>query len=125
MKSIYYLFFISFAWHVHRTTHSINVEFNLIARQQIRTIYKRKVFCLYLCLYVLFSLSPITHQHWMNDLLLLFLFFYVGDAPDEALRWLLSRIRAEPPIGLGLQTTVKAHESTKSTAFYVSAPVNT
>lgn len=48
----------------------------------------------------------------------------VGDAPDEALRWLLSRIRAQPPIGLGLQTTVKAHESTKRTAFYVSAPSN-
>ncbi|XP_031619035.1 anoctamin-8 isoform X2 [Contarinia nasturtii] len=49
---------------------------------------------------------------------------FPGDAPDEALRWLLSRIRAQPPIGLGLQTTVKAHESTKRTAFYVSAPTN-
>ncbi|XP_055295045.1 anoctamin-8 isoform X2 [Sitodiplosis mosellana] len=49
---------------------------------------------------------------------------FPGDAPDEALRWLLSRIRAQPPIGLGLQTTVKAHESTKCTAFYVSAPAN-
>lgn len=47
-----------------------------------------------------------------------------GDAPDEALRWLLSRIRTQAPIGLGLQTTVKAHESTKRTAFYVSAPAN-
>lgn len=47
-----------------------------------------------------------------------------GDAPDEVLRWLLSRIRAQPPIGLGLQATIKAHESTKRTAFYVSAPTN-
>lgn len=49
---------------------------------------------------------------------------WVEDAPDEALRWLLSRIRTQPPIGLGLQTTVKSHESTKRTAFYVSAPTN-
>lgn len=48
----------------------------------------------------------------------------IGDAPDEVLRWLLARIRAQPPIGLGLQTTVKAHETTKRTAFYVSAPTN-
>lgn len=47
-----------------------------------------------------------------------------GDAPDEALRWLLSRVRSQPPIGLGLQATVKAHESTKRTAFYISAPLN-
>lgn len=47
-----------------------------------------------------------------------------GDAPDEALRWLLARIRTQPPIGLGLQATIKAHESTKRTAFYISAPCN-
>lgn len=43
-------------------------------------------------------------------------------APDEALRWLLSRIRAPPPAGLGLQANVKAHESSKRTAFYISSP---
>lgn len=48
----------------------------------------------------------------------------IGDAPDEILRWLLARIRAQPPIGLGLQATIKAHETTKRTAFYVSAPTN-
>lgn len=47
-----------------------------------------------------------------------------ADAPDEALRWLLTRIRTQPPIGLGLQATVKAHESSKRTAFYISAPTN-
>ncbi|XP_017115862.1 uncharacterized protein LOC108138243 isoform X1 [Drosophila elegans] len=46
------------------------------------------------------------------------------DAPDEALRWLLARIRAQPPAGLGLLVQVKAHESTRRNAFYVSAPVN-
>ncbi|XP_033172624.1 anoctamin-8 isoform X8 [Drosophila mauritiana] len=46
------------------------------------------------------------------------------DAPDEALRWLLARIRSQPPAGLGLLVQVKAHESTRRNAFYVSAPVN-
>lgn len=45
-------------------------------------------------------------------------------APDEALRWLLSRIRSHPPAGLGLQANVKAHESSKRTAFYISSPCN-
>ncbi|KAJ6649241.1 Anoctamin-8, partial [Pseudolycoriella hygida] len=45
-------------------------------------------------------------------------------APDEALRWLLSRIRSQPPAGLGLQANVKAHESSKRTAFYISSPCN-
>lgn len=48
--------------------------------------------------------------------------FATVDAPDEALRWLLSRLRSQPPAGLGLQVTVKAHESAKCTAYYVSAP---
>ncbi|KAM8715564.1 hypothetical protein ACLKA7_002591 [Drosophila subpalustris] len=46
------------------------------------------------------------------------------DAPDEALRWLLARIRSQPPAGLGLLVQVKAHESSGRNAFYVSAPVN-
>ncbi|KAH8324859.1 hypothetical protein KR074_009464 [Drosophila pseudoananassae] len=46
------------------------------------------------------------------------------DAPDEALRWLLARIRSQPPAGLGLLVQVKAHESSRRNAFYVSAPVN-
>ncbi|XP_055372049.1 anoctamin-8 [Condylostylus longicornis] len=46
-------------------------------------------------------------------------------APDEALRWLLARIRSQPPSGLGLAANVKSHESTKRTAFYISAPINT
>ncbi|ALC39715.1 CG15270 [Drosophila busckii] len=46
------------------------------------------------------------------------------DAPDEALRWLLARIRSPPPAGLGLLVQVKAHESSRRNAFYVSAPVN-
>lgn len=56
----------------------------------------------------------------------IFIFFFLssGDAPDDALRWLLSRIRSQPPTGLGLQANVKAHESTKRTAFYISAPFN-
>lgn len=48
--------------------------------------------------------------------------FVTVDAPEEALRWLLSRLRSQPPVGLGLQVTVKAHESAKCTAYYVSAP---
>ncbi|XP_037957870.1 uncharacterized protein LOC119687578 isoform X4 [Teleopsis dalmanni] len=46
------------------------------------------------------------------------------DAPDEALRWLLARIRAQPHAGLGLIVQVKAHESTRRNAFYISAPAN-
>lgn len=46
------------------------------------------------------------------------------DAPDEALRWLLNKIKATPPEGLGLSTLVRAHDSTKRTAFYVTAPMN-
>ncbi|XP_053958995.1 uncharacterized protein LOC128863716 isoform X1 [Anastrepha ludens] len=46
------------------------------------------------------------------------------DAPDEALRWLLARLRSQPPSGLGLVVQVKAHESTRRNAFYVSAPTN-
>ncbi|XP_062546004.1 anoctamin-8 isoform X3 [Armigeres subalbatus] len=46
------------------------------------------------------------------------------DAPDDALRWLLSKIKATPPEGLGLSTLVRAHDSTKRTAFYVTAPMN-
>ncbi|CAO1355953.1 unnamed protein product [Diamesa hyperborea] len=45
-------------------------------------------------------------------------------SPDEALRWLLNRIRSPKPDGLGLQSLVRAHESTKRTAFYISAPTN-
>ncbi|XP_059220443.1 anoctamin-8 isoform X8 [Stomoxys calcitrans] len=46
------------------------------------------------------------------------------DAPDEALRWLLARIRSQPPAGLGLVVQVKAHESSRRNAFYISAPTN-
>ncbi|XP_055634657.1 anoctamin-8 isoform X3 [Toxorhynchites rutilus septentrionalis] len=46
------------------------------------------------------------------------------DAPDDALRWLLNKIKATPPDGLGLSTLVRAHDSTKRTAFYVTAPMN-
>lgn len=46
------------------------------------------------------------------------------NAPDEALRWLLSRLRSPQPEGLGLQCLVRTHESTKRTAFYLSAPTN-
>lgn len=46
------------------------------------------------------------------------------NAPDEAVRWLLSKIRAQPPAGLGLHTSVKLHETSKSTALYISAPSN-
>lgn len=45
-------------------------------------------------------------------------------ASDEAIRWLLGRIRSLPPIGLGLSAHVRAHESTKRTALYITAPVN-
>lgn len=48
----------------------------------------------------------------------------IENAPDEAMRWLLSRLRSSPPVGLGLQTNVKAHESSKRTAFYITAPFN-
>lgn len=47
---------------------------------------------------------------------------YTENAPDEAVRWLLSKIRAQPPTGLGLHTCVKLHETSKSTALYISAP---
>ncbi|GAB0095568.1 Anoctamin [Sergentomyia squamirostris] len=46
------------------------------------------------------------------------------DAPNEALRWLLARIRSPTPNGLGLSANVRAHDSTKRTAFYLSAPIN-
>ncbi|XP_050083683.1 anoctamin-8 isoform X1 [Anopheles aquasalis] len=46
------------------------------------------------------------------------------DAPDEALRWLVSRIKANPPEGLGLSAMLRAHESTKRTALYITAPMN-
>ncbi|CAD6997584.1 unnamed protein product, partial [Ceratitis capitata] len=46
------------------------------------------------------------------------------DAPAEALRWLLARLRSQPPSGLGLVVQVKAHESTRRNAFYISAPTN-
>lgn len=46
------------------------------------------------------------------------------DAPDEALRWLLNKIKTTPPEGLGLSALVRAHDSTKRTAFYVTAPMN-
>lgn len=49
---------------------------------------------------------------------------YLEDAPDEALRWLLTRIRSQQPSGLGLVAHVKNHESTKRTAFYISSPIN-
>jgi anoctamin-8 len=44
--------------------------------------------------------------------------------PDETLRWLLNRMRSPLPEGLGLQCLVRSHESTKRTAFYISAPTN-
>lgn len=54
-----------------------------------------------------------------------FLFLLLAElAPDEALRWLLGRIRAPPPTGLGLSVQIRAHESTKRTAFYLTAPIN-
>ncbi|XP_055550032.1 anoctamin-8 isoform X2 [Wyeomyia smithii] len=46
------------------------------------------------------------------------------DAPDDALRWLLNKIKATPPEGLGLSALVRAHDSTKRTAFYITAPMN-
>ncbi|XP_052865159.1 anoctamin-8 [Anopheles cruzii] len=46
------------------------------------------------------------------------------DTPDDALRWLLTRIKANPPEGLGLSAMLRAHESTKRTAFYITAPMN-
>lgn len=46
------------------------------------------------------------------------------NAPDEALRWLLNKLRSPEPEGLGLQCLVRTHESTKRTAFYISAPTN-
>ncbi|XP_055687333.1 anoctamin-8 isoform X4 [Lutzomyia longipalpis] len=46
------------------------------------------------------------------------------DAPDEVLRWLLARIRSPTPNGLGLSAHVRAHDSTKRTAFYLSAPIS-
>ncbi|XP_058818940.1 anoctamin-8 isoform X3 [Topomyia yanbarensis] len=46
------------------------------------------------------------------------------DAPDDALRWLLNKIKSTPPEGLGLSTLVRAHDSTKRTAFYITAPMN-
>ncbi|XP_038109057.1 anoctamin-8 isoform X2 [Culex quinquefasciatus] len=46
------------------------------------------------------------------------------DAPDDALRWLLNKIKTSPPEGLGLSAMVRAHDSTKRTAFYVTAPMN-
>ncbi|XP_041776647.1 anoctamin-8 isoform X5 [Anopheles merus] len=49
---------------------------------------------------------------------------FTEDAPDDALRWLLNRIKANPPEGLGLSAMVRAHESTKRTAFYITAPMN-
>lgn len=55
---------------------------------------------------------------------ILFLTFTTEDAPDDALRWLLNRIKANPPEGLGLSAMVRAHESTKRTAFYITAPMN-
>lgn len=45
-------------------------------------------------------------------------------AEEKALRWLLNRLRSPRPEGLGLQCLVRSHESTKRTAFYVSAPTN-
>ncbi|XP_058062809.1 anoctamin-8 [Anopheles bellator] len=46
------------------------------------------------------------------------------ETPDDALRWLLTRIKANPPEGLGLSAMLRAHESTKRTAFYITAPMN-
>jgi anoctamin-8 len=59
----------------------------------------------------------------------LFHFFLIDtehteNVPDETLRWLLNRIRSPLPEGLGLQCLVRSHESTKRTAFYISAPTN-
>lgn len=48
----------------------------------------------------------------------------IENALDEALRWLLNRLRSPQPEGLGLQCLVRTHESTKRTAFYLSAPTN-
>jgi anoctamin-8 len=50
--------------------------------------------------------------------------FRPENAPDDALRWLLNRVKAHQPEGLGLQCLVRVHESTKRTAFYISAPIN-
>lgn len=41
-------------------------------------------------------------------------------APDEALLWLLSRLRAPNP-GPSLTVHVRKHDSTQCTAFYISA----
>jgi anoctamin-8 len=54
----------------------------------------------------------------------IYVLLHIENAPEEALRWLLGRIRTPPPDGLGLSTLVRAHESTKRTAFYLSAPIN-
>lgn len=42
------------------------------------------------------------------------------DAPQKALLWLLERLRGL----LTLDVLVKEHESTKRTAFYITAPIN-
>lgn len=60
-------------------------------------------------------------KEWNIDLCFL---IFTENAPDEALRWLLNRIRLPPPGGLGLSAHVRAHESTKRVAFYVTAPLN-
>lgn len=48
----------------------------------------------------------------------------IETAPDEAVRWLLNRVRSPQPEGLALQCLVRPHDSTKRTAFYISAPTN-
>lgn len=46
------------------------------------------------------------------------------EAPEESLKWILGRIRSQPPVGLGLQAHVKQHDSTKHTLYYITAPIN-
>lgn len=52
------------------------------------------------------------------------LLFIEENAPDDAPRWLLNRIKSHQPEGLDLHCSVKVHESTKRTAFCVAAPIN-
>jgi anoctamin-8 len=50
--------------------------------------------------------------------------FIEEKAPDDALMWLMSRIKSHQPEGKDLYCSAIVHESAKCTAFYVSAPVN-
>jgi anoctamin-8 len=50
--------------------------------------------------------------------------FIKEKAPDDALNWLVGRIKSHQPEGLEMNCVAISHESTKRKAFYVSAPIN-